>query len=230
MASSHLSLGLASLAGVVTVLSPCILPILPILLSRSLQSDTYGPIALVAGLVSGFALTGSLIGITASYLTELVNILRYAAIALLLFLGLLTILPQWSYRLFSYLPTNKWVKETKNLGLLGEFLLGSQLGLLWTPCAGPVLAAILVLAVVNHQIVGAFSLLIAYGVGAAIPLLGIAYGGRAFSKHLLKLRPHSLLLQRLGGLVIILTAIAILLGWDQQIQLWLAPLFPSLSL
>jgi cytochrome c biogenesis protein CcdA len=108
--------------------------------------------------------------------------------------------------------------------------LGAQLGLLWTPCAGPVLGGIIVLAAVNHNIAGAFGLLVAYGIGAALPLLAIAYGGRAFSQRLLKLRSHSTTLQRIGGVVIVMTAIAILLGWDVQIQLWLAPLFPPLPL
>ncbi len=228
MPTSTLSIGLALVGGTLTVLSPCVLPILPILIGRSLQSDRYGPIALVAGLVGGFAVAGSLLGITASWLTGLANLLRNGAIALLLVLGLLAIFPVWSYRLFSYLPIARWTKERPRLGLASEFWLGTQLGLLWTPCAGPVLGGILVLAAVNQQAVSAFGLLVVYGVGAAIPLLAIAYGGRTFSQRLLKLRSHSALLQRVGGVMIVGTAIAILLGWDVQIQLWLAPLFPRL--
>jgi cytochrome c-type biogenesis protein len=228
MNASNLSIGLALLGGVVTVLSPCVLPILPILIGRSLQSDRYGPVALVAGLVIGFAVVGSLLGITASWLTGLTNFLRQAAIALLLILGGLAIFPALSYRLFSYLPIAPWVKEQPRIGLVGEFWLGTQLGLLWTPCAGPVLGGILILATVHQQTVSAFGLLVVYGLGAAMPLLAIAYGGRTFSQRLLKLRTHSAMLQRVGGLMIVGTAIAILLGWDTQIQLWLAPLFPRL--
>lgn len=230
MSGSTLSIGLAVLGGVLTVLSPCVLPILPVLLGRSLQSHTYGPMALVTGLVSGFAVAGSLLGVSASWFTGLANILHHGAIALLLVLGLLAIFPTWSYRLFSYLPIGNWVREPKRIGLLGEFWLGTQLGLLWTPCAGPVLGGILVLAAVNHQVASAFGLLVAYGVGAALPLLAIAYGGRAFSRRLLNLRSHSAILQRVGGVMIMATAIAILLGWDVQVQLWLAPLFPTLPL
>jgi hypothetical protein len=62
----------------------------------------------------------------------------------------------------------------------------------------------------------------------AVHLLAIAYGERAFSQRLLVLRSHSATLQRVGGVMIVITAIAILLGWDVQVQLWLAPLFPSL--
>ncbi len=230
MPASTLSTGLAFLGGVLTVLSPCVLPILPVLVGRSLQSHKYGPIALVVGLVSGFALAGSLLGFTASWFTGLANALRYGAIVILLVLGLLAIFPDWSYRLFSYLPIHRWTKEPTRGGLGGEFWLGTQLGLLWTPCAGPVLGGILVLAAVNHNVISAFGLLVAYGMGAALPLLAIAYGGRAFSRRLLKLRSHSATLQRAGGVMIVVTAIAILLGWDVQVQLWLAPLFPPLPL
>lgn len=230
MATFTLSTGLALLGGVLTVLSPCVLPILPILVGRSLQSHTYGPMALVAGLIGGFAVAGSLLGVTASWFTGLANLLRYGALSLLLVLGLLAIFPNWSYQLFSYLPVGKWAREPTRAGLVGEFWLGTQLGLLWTPCAGPVLGGILVLAAVNHQVASAFGLLVAYGVGAAFPLLAIAYGGRVCSKRLLKLRSHGAMVQRVGGVVIVVTAIAILLGWDVQIQLWLAPLFPPLPL
>ncbi|MDF5711689.1 MAG: cytochrome c biogenesis CcdA family protein [Nostoc sp. S4] len=230
MATSTLSIGLAFLGGVLNVLSPCVLPILPVLLGRSLQSHTYGAVALVGGLVAGFALAGSLLGVTAGWFTGLANFLRNLAIALLLFLGTLAIFPTWSYRLFSYIPVGKWTKKPVRVGLLGEFWLGTQLGLLWTPCAGPVLGGILVLAAVNHQVAGAFGLLVAYGVGAGIPLLAIAYGGRVISQRLLNLQSHSAVLQRLGGVAIVATAIAIVLGWDVQVQLWLAPFFPTLPM
>ncbi|KAM3092654.1 cytochrome c biogenesis CcdA family protein [Phormidesmis sp. 146-35] len=224
-----LSISLSLLAGILTVLSPCVLPILPILVGGSLQSHRLGPVALVVGLVSGFAVAGSVIGLTASWVTELANWLRFGAIGLLLILGTLAMFPTWSYRLFSYLPAGR-LQPSKRVGLWGEFWLGTQLGLLWTPCAGPTLGAILILAAVHHQVISAFGLLLVYGVGAALPLLAIAYGGRFFSQRLLNLRSYSSTLQRIGGLIIVGTAIAILLGWDIQIQLWLAPLFPPLQL
>ncbi len=228
--TSTLSTGLAFLAGGLTVLSPCVLPILPILIGRSLQSHRYGPVALVTGLIGGFAVAGSLLGITASWLTGVANVLRIGAIVLLLLLGIFAIFPNWSYRIFGYLPIARWAKEPPRVGLWGEFWLGTQLGLLWTPCAGPVLGGILVLAAVDHQIAGAFGLLIAYGLGAALPLLAIAYGGRTLSQRLIGLRRYGVELQKVGGVLVIVTAIAILLGWDVQLQLWLAPFFPAPSL
>lgn len=232
--TTSLSLYLALLGGFLTVCSPCVLPILPIIMGRSLQSHHYGPIALVAGLVSGFALAGSLLGVSASWLTHLAGLLRMVAIALLFIIGLLAIFPKGTYWLLSYLPMNNRpksrYKEQMRNGLIGEFWLGTQLGLLWTPCAGPVLGSILVLAAVEHQVQGAFKLLLLYGIGAAIPMLVFAYGGRYLSHRLLSLRAHSDRLQRLGGAVVAGSAIAILLGWDVQVQLWLAPFYPSIPL
>jgi cytochrome c-type biogenesis protein len=219
MVGSSTSVGLALLAGILTVLSPCILPVLPIIMGRSLQSHRYAPLILVIGLISGFALTGSLLGIASSWVTGIANTLRGVAIGM----GLLALFPQWGYRLARFLPPPK-----ESPGLVGEFWLGTQLGILWTPCAGPVLGSILILAAVKHQVAGAFWLLLFYGIGASLPMLAIAYGGRYVSFR--RLHPHSQKLQRFGGLVVIVTAIAILQGWDIKIQLWLAPLFPPLSL
>ncbi|NJL19882.1 MAG: cytochrome c biogenesis protein CcdA [Leptolyngbyaceae cyanobacterium SM1_3_5] len=223
-----LSFGLALLAGVLTVLSPCVLPILPIVLGRSLQSHHYGPVALMLGLSGGFALAGSLLGVTANWLTQFASALRSGAIVLLLAIGLLALFPQWSYRLLSYLPVSQ---PSARLGLAGEFWLGTQLGLLWTPCAGPVLGSSSYFSpAVSHQPASAFGLLLLYGMGAALPMLALAYGGRYLSRRLLSLRPYTERLQRIGGAIVVSTAIAILLGWDVQIQLWLAPLFPTPTL
>lgn len=230
MTVSAPSAGLAVLGGMLTVLSPCVLPILPVLVGRSLQSHHYGPLALVAGLITGFATIGSLLGVTASWLTRLVTVLRTGAIALLLVAGILAIFPTWSYQLFSRLRLGSWLKQPARVGLMGEFWLGSQLGLLWTPYAGPVLGSILILAAVKHDTATAFVLLVLYGLGAGLPLLAIAYGGRYLSRHLLRLRSYSTLLQKVGGVIVAITAIAILQGWDVQIQLAIAPIFPALRL
>lgn len=239
MANSPLSAGLALIAGILSALSPCVLPVLPIIMGRSLQSHRYAPLVLVLGLVSGFALAGSLLGIASSWVTGLANALRGGAIAFLLSMGLLTMFPQlreqWGYRLSRFLPKLNLPKlnflpSKASSGLSGEFWLGTQLGILWTPCAGPVLGSILVLAAVKHQVAGAFGLLVFYGMGASLPMLAIAYAGRYVGKSLRRLRPHTQKIQKVGGVVVILSAIAILQGWDIKLQLWLAPLFPPLFL
>lgn len=228
MTSPLLSIGLALGGGIITVLSPCVLPVLPIIIGRSLQSHRYGPLALVAGLVGGFAVAGSLLGFAASWIPDVADGLRSIAIVILLVMGLLAIFPQWGYRFFRYFSIN--FSSPARLGMIGEFWLGTQLGLLWTPCAGPVLASILLLAAVQHQPLQAFGMLLVYGLGAGIPLLMLAYGGRYLGQRLLQLRSHSSQIQRIGGIMIVSTAIAILLGIDVWLQLWIAPLFPPLPI
>ncbi|TYQ30065.1 cytochrome c biogenesis CcdA family protein [Pseudanabaena sp. UWO310] len=226
---SLLSIGLALLGGLLTALSPCILPILPIIVGRSLQTHRYAPLTLVGGLISGFAVAGSLLGIASNWLTGFSNFARIIAIAFLLGLGLLSIFPRWNYLLVSKIsskfPVFK-VKESTEVNLFAEFWLGTQLGLLWTPCAGSVLGSILILAAAKHEILTALILLLVYGLGTGIPILLLAYASRYFSNSFLKLRSHSQFLQKLGGVLISITAIAIILGWDVKLQIWLAPFFP----
>lgn len=142
-------------------------------------------------------------------------------------MGILAIFPEKGYQLFSYLPRfNNSSPSFTEGDLLGEFWLGISLGWLRTPCAGVILGSIITLAAVGGQVREAFLLLLAYGIGAALPLLAIAYGGKHLSQNLASLRSQSQNLQKIGGVVITGTAIAILLGWDIKVQLWLAPLFP----
>jgi cytochrome c-type biogenesis protein len=233
MTQETASLGLAFLAGTVTVLSPCVLPVLPLILGRSIKSHRWGPVALVVGLMTGFAAAGSFLSLVSSSFADFIGGLRYFTIFLLLLIGIISIFPQFGYWLLKYLPFNNMIQNMKHptqVGLLGEFLLGNQLGVLWTPCAGPVLGSILILATIDKQPLGAFGLLLVYGLGAGVPMLLLAYMGRSASQYLVKLRPYSVRLQQVGGVVIALTAIALLQGWDNDIQLWLAPLFPTFNI
>jgi cytochrome c-type biogenesis protein len=86
------------------------------------------------------------------------------------------------------------------------------------------------LAAVKHEVLGALALLTVYGLGAGIPLLALAYCSRHISSSSRRLLPYTATLQRIGGILISGTAIAILFGWDVELQLWLAPLFPKLPL
>jgi cytochrome c-type biogenesis protein len=215
--------------GLLTILSPCVLPVIPLVLGRSFKSHRFGPVMLVLGLVSGFAVIGSLLGVASSWFVGFSNILRNAAVGLLFGLGILAIFPELSYRLSSSWQFGKsW--EPKAPGLWSEFWIGTQLGLLWTPCAGPALGSILVLAAVKHEVLGALALLTVYGLGAGIPLLAIAYSSRQVGNSSRRLLPYTATFQRIGGIVMAGTAISMLFGWDVELQLWLAPLFPRLPL
>jgi cytochrome c-type biogenesis protein len=224
-----LTFGFALGGGFLTILSPCVLPVIPLILGRSFAAHRLGPAMLVLGLVSGFAIVGSLIGVASSWFVAVANLLRNVAVGLLFGLGVLAIFPELSYWVMSYVRFGKaW--EPKKSGLWSEFWIGTQLGLLWTPCAGPALGSILVLAAVKHEVLGALALLTVYGLGAGIPLLAIAYSSRHITNSSRRLLPYTGAFQRIGGILMAGTAIAIVFGWDVELQLWLAPLFPKLPL
>jgi cytochrome c biogenesis protein CcdA len=227
-------ISLSALAGLVTILSPCILPILPILLGRSLRSHPFGPLALVGGLALSFAVMGSLLGFSAQILGPLSYGLRQVAILLLLLLGLGSIFPAIAYTVSGWITAFPLFRarsqpaiSQRTPSLSAEFLVGTQLGLVWIPCAGPVLASILTLVVVEKATVPGFLALLAYALGAGIPMLLIAYSSQWLIGHLRGITPYMGLVQRIAGVCITLAAVGILLGWDQQIQIWLAPLFPQ---
>ncbi|WP_218082328.1 cytochrome c biogenesis CcdA family protein [Anthocerotibacter panamensis] len=228
---------LAPLAGLATVLSPCILPILPVLLGRSLKSHRQGPLALVAGLALSFALVGSVLSLWAEFLGPVNSWLRLGAIVVLLLLGLGSAFPKFSAGFFASVG-QVWEKliptglhpPSEEQGLWAEFWVGTQLGVVWIPCAGPVLGSILALVAVEKAAFLGFLALLAYACGAAVPMLALAYGGKGLVERVRWLYPHTEKVQRIAGVAIALTAVAILMGWDNQLQLLLAPLFPPIAL
>lgn len=220
----------AFLAGGATVLSPCILPILPALLAGSAGKGKMRPLGMIVGLILSFTLfTLTLTAIVQATGID-PNILRYVAIGMLLFFGLVLIFPKISdqFAKMSSPITSLGTKiqgASQGNGFFSGALFGSALGLLWTPCAGPILASITAL-VATHSI-DLFTVLmtLAYSVGAGIPLFLIAFGGNK----LLHLSKHTERIRQVFGGLTILTALAIALHWDILFQTKIADLLPMLE-
>jgi len=229
----------AVLAGMVTIAGPCILPLLPIILGTStVRSHPSRPLFIVLGFTlsfSGFAILfavfGSLLGISP-------EAFRLIGAALIGLFGLVMLFPTVQERIFIRLQPllTKATPKTDiaNDGLWSGFVLGASLGLVWTPCAGPVLGSILTLVASKSDLVQAGSLLFAYAIGAGLPMLAIAYGGQYASSRVRALSKYTPVIQRVFGLIIIIVAIGLATGVDRNAQTWLimkAPwLFPNLNL
>jgi cytochrome c biogenesis protein CcdA len=110
---------------------------------------------------------------------------------------------------------------------LGGFVLGTTLGLVWTPCAGPVLGAILTAVATSPDRSRASILLVTYAIGAALPMLAIAYGGQAISTQLRRLAPYAARLQQGFGVIVIAFAASALLQYDAIALAWLGQFFPE---
>ncbi|MFJ1299906.1 cytochrome c biogenesis CcdA family protein [Pseudomonadota bacterium AL_CKDN230030165-1A_HGKHYDSX7] len=220
----------ALLAGMLTVASPCVLPLLPILLGSSVErSSPLRPAFVVAGFILAFAA----LGIALSLLTNLSVIahetVRTVSVVLLALFGVMRVWPQPYDRLMARIggPIARLgaLGDRAGSGNAGGFVLGLSLGAVWTPCAGPVLASILVLAAKAQDLGRSSLLLICYAAGAGIPMLVIAYGGKAAATHVRGIARHSVLLQRLFGVLLVATAIAIHFQVDVLAYAWITNLF-----
>jgi cytochrome c biogenesis protein CcdA/thiol-disulfide isomerase/thioredoxin len=200
--------GIGLVAGFVTAISPCVLPVLPILLAGGASGRR--PLRIGVGLVTSFVV----FTLFASWLLDKLGLpqdfLRNLAIALLFLVAATLLVPQlgaWLERPF--------VRLTRFRAGGGGFLLGISLGLVFVPCAGPVLAAITVVAANNDVGWRALLLTIAYAVGAAVPMLLIALGGRGIAT---RLREQGARLRVASGVVIGAVALAIALNADARFQ------------
>lgn len=231
---NHLiELPLALLAGVLTIASPCVLPILPIVLGSTLRRGNPGrPLFIVAGFVLTFAALGMLLASASQHVVVAHETLRLAGIAMLMATGLLML---WR-RPYDWLMDRSggWLNRAgpsaaDSGGNAGGFVLGMSLGAVWTPCAGPVLASILVLVAKAQDTGWSATLLLLYALGAGIPMLVIAYGGQFMATRVRLLARHSQRLIQVFGALIVLTGLAIYFQYDVVIYAALADFFPTLK-
>jgi cytochrome c biogenesis protein CcdA/thiol-disulfide isomerase/thioredoxin len=207
-------LGVSFLAGVITAISPCVLPVLPILLAGSASSrDPKRPFLIIAGLVASF----TVFTLAGAWLLDLLGLpedfLRNLAIALLLILAATLVMPRLAYvaeRPFLLL-TRLRVPSHR-----GGLVLGLSLGLVFVPCAGPVLAAVTALSASGQVGTRTVAVATAYAVGAALPMLMIAVGSQRLTTGVTFLRTHAEVTRRAAGVVLGATAIAIAVGADQR--------------
>ncbi|MDO9420985.1 MAG: cytochrome c biogenesis CcdA family protein [Herminiimonas sp.] len=225
---------LALLAGVLTIASPCVLPILPIVLGSTLQRiNRTRPLFIVAGFVLTFAALGMLLASASQHVVIAHETLRLTGIGMLMLTGLLMLWRQpyeWAMaRVGGLLNRVGPAAGASDRGNLGGFLLGMSLGAVWTPCAGPVLASILVLVAKAQDVGWSATLLILYAIGAGIPMLVIAYGGQFIATRIRVVARHTHSLQQVFGVLILLTGLAIYFQYDVLIYASLADIFPTLK-
>lgn len=213
----------AFLAGIVTVLSPCILPVLPAILSSGTMKGRLRPLGIIIGLIISF--TFFTLALTAIvHATGLsANFLRYLAIGVLIAFGLIMIFPalsDWFSRVTSSVAGAglEIQQKSSGSGFKGGLLFGFALGLLWTPCAGPILAAITTLVATQSINLNIILLTLAYSIGAAIPMFLIAYGGSKIIQSSRFLSSHAEGIRRFFGVLMVFTGVAILLHWDMVLQ------------
>jgi cytochrome c-type biogenesis protein len=227
-----LDLALALAAGAVTVAAPCTLPMLPILLGASIgQTGSVRPAMIALGFVLSFSAVALLLSTITRVFDFDPNVLRSAACILLLGFGLLMVWPapfEWlSSRTGGFFSGMSAGSTRFHQGNIGGFVLGTSLGLVWTPCAGPVLGSILTIVATSSDTHWASALLVVYALGAAIPMLAIAYGGQAATTRVRGIARLSPRLQQGFGVVVIAFSIASYFQYDTLIVAWLTAFYPD---
>jgi cytochrome c biogenesis protein CcdA len=224
-----LTLAIAYLGGVLTILSPCILPVLPFVFARADRPFRSHGLPMLAGMAASFAVIASLAAVGGGWVVTLNEAGRWAAIALLAVFGLTLLWPGLADRLSRPLVALgvRWSGAGEDGsgpgGALSPVLLGIGTGLLWAPCAGPILGLILTGAALNGASIGTSVLLLAYAAGACTSLAAaLLSGGRLFA--LMKRSLHAgEWLRRAAGVAVLAGVGAIATGLDTGVLSRVSP-------
>lgn len=227
------TLGLAFLAGVLSVLSPCVLPLLPLVLGAAASEHRLGPAALAAGLALSFVAIGLFVATVGFAIGFDTDVFRTVAAVLLVLVGLVLMVPAVQTRLaVAAGPVSDWT-ETRfggfsTAGLLGQFGVGLLLGAVWSPCVGPTLGAASLLASQGRDLGTVALTMFLFGVGAALPLLLL---GTLSREVLMRWRDRMMSagkgLKAALGLILVVSGAVILSGYDKAIETALVNASPS---
>jgi cytochrome c biogenesis protein CcdA/thiol-disulfide isomerase/thioredoxin len=224
----------AFLAGILTIAAPCILPMLPIILGASVgQESRLRPLFIVSGFVISFAAASLILSALIIHLGLSQNFIRDIAIILLLLFSFFMIWPLpfelLTAKLSGFINKASEVGQSRK-GNMGALLLGLVLGIVWTPCAGPVLGTILTLVATQGTTGKASVLVIVYALGAGVPMLIIAYSSQWLTTKVRSLAKYSTRLQQGFGVLILLLAVAMYFQYDSVIENKLTAFFPQTGL
>ena len=219
-------------AGLLTLINPCVLPVLPIVLATALQANRWGPVALAVGMSLAFvalglgvATLGRSIGLSADSVTS-------AAALLMAGFGLVLLVPRLNTG-FALATAGLATRADTGIGqidasgLRGQFLGGILLGAVWSPCVGPTLGGAISLASQGESLLHAGSIMAAFAFGVATVILGLGYGARS------ALQQRQALMRRIAssakpvlGWVFLLTGLTLFFGLHHLIEAWALDAMP----
>ena len=227
------SYGLSFAAGTITVLSPCVLPVLPIVVGSAGQQHRHGPAALAAGLILSFVTVGMTIASVGIAIGLDGSLIRVAGASLLAIVGLFLLSKRLQHR-FENAATplansaSQLMGKPVFSGLGGQFLVGALLGAIWSPCTGPTLGAAIGMATQSGTQLQAATIMTLFGVGAAVPVLAIGYGAQSLmTRNRGQFLKFGAMATSAMGFVLVAVGTFVLTGLDKKVETLLLNHLPS---
>jgi cytochrome c-type biogenesis protein len=227
------TLALAFAAGILSILSPCVLPLAPIVLGAAVTAHPLGAVVLAAGLALSFTALGLLLALVGFGIGIDADMFRFAAAAIMVLLGGILLVPSWQARLASAgSPVAAWADRRFGgiaaSGLAGQFAIGLLLGAVWSPCVGPTLGAASLLASQGHDLPRVALTMAVFGIGAALPLVLLGLLSRAT---MIRVRTNLMSAGKFGkgllGAAFIVIGVAIVSGADKRVEAALVEASPQ---
>jgi cytochrome c-type biogenesis protein len=232
------SIVLVFIAGLVTILKPCCLPLVPAVMSGS-AGGKLRPVAIVAGMTLSFTVMGILVSGFGATFGNFAGTLRSLSILFIIGMGAVLFDEDINVEFIKISSSitqglrnnvgflNRSSSNKTEHGLFGGFFLGMSLGIVWIPCVGPILGAVLAyVASVGNMSYGAWMLFV-YSVGMSLPMLSIAYYGKKVTNRYKWFMRNGEMLKKLAGLVLILVGIMLLFGIDKLLIRVFSKYFPT---
>jgi cytochrome c-type biogenesis protein len=231
--SGNLNPLVAYAAGVLTILSPCVIPLVPIVLGSAAQRHRLGPLALSLGLVASFTLMGFAVATIGASIGLDSETVRTWSAGLLLLVGVVLVVPPLQHffeRLIT--PLANWAGERQarleRFGLLGQAGIGVLLGLVWSPCVGPTLGAATVLAAQGRNLAQVAFVMLAFALGIATVLMAMALATQSLlARWRGKLMSAGTRGRRVLGALIVLVGVLIISGTDRYLEATIVGVLPD---
>jgi len=219
-------------AGLLSLINPCVLPVLPIVLAGSLQRNRYGPIALVTGMSVVFVALGLLIPTVGYALGLSADAVAAAADLLMVGFGLVLMVPNLSARFASVTAgvsagADSRMSALDDDGLRGQFLGGALLGAVWSPCVGPTLGGAMALASGGQNLTHAALVMVAFALGVSSVMLALGYGARSLIvRRQARMRAFASRTRPILGLVFVAVGLSLLFQLNKIAEAWVLDVMP----
>lgn len=218
------SLGLAFLAGLLSIFSPCVLPLLPLVLGAAASEHKFGPVALAAGLALSFVTIGLFVATIGFSIGLNAGVFRTASAYIMIIIGAVLVLPNFQAKLaLAGGPVANWAEIKfggfSSTGLKGQFFVGLLLGAVWSPCVGPTLGAASLLASQGKDLGVVALTMLVFGIGAALPMLLL---GTLSREALMRIRDKMIATGKWAktglGVMLLLIGLSVVTGYDHRIE------------